>query len=167
MDPKVCGKLLTIHRRGYGVDVEALHGRFPLWQRAGEGQRRDPVDTKGCGGGNRVSWCSWMFSGYMDIYWRRKSVRAATRGPQGWWARPPPLGAPLSPGPHERPPTYFFLLYIPTYPETSREPTKNNFHRRNLLYPRDPILEPSSALYRRGNQPRRASNQHPFPSDEL
>ena len=24
MDPKVCGKLLTHHRRGYGVDVEAL-----------------------------------------------------------------------------------------------------------------------------------------------
>ena len=30
MDPKVCGKLLTTHRRGYGVDVEALRGRFPL-----------------------------------------------------------------------------------------------------------------------------------------
>ena len=29
MDPKVCGKLLTTHRRGYGVDVEALHDRFP------------------------------------------------------------------------------------------------------------------------------------------
>ena len=25
-DPKVCGKLLTNHRRGYGVDVEALRG---------------------------------------------------------------------------------------------------------------------------------------------
>ena len=24
MDPKVCGKLLTTHRKGYGVDVEAL-----------------------------------------------------------------------------------------------------------------------------------------------
>ena len=30
MDPKVCGKLLTHHRRGYGVDVEALRDRFPL-----------------------------------------------------------------------------------------------------------------------------------------
>ena len=30
MDPKVYGKLLTTHRKGYGVDVEALHGRFPL-----------------------------------------------------------------------------------------------------------------------------------------
>ena len=30
MDPKVCGKLLTHHRRRYGVDVEALRDRFPL-----------------------------------------------------------------------------------------------------------------------------------------
>ena len=29
MDPKVCGKLLTTHRKGYGVDVEALRGRSP------------------------------------------------------------------------------------------------------------------------------------------
>ena len=32
MDTKVCGKLLTLHRRGYGVDAEALCNRFPLWQ---------------------------------------------------------------------------------------------------------------------------------------
>ena len=30
MDPKDCGKLLTHHRRGYGVDVEALRDRIPL-----------------------------------------------------------------------------------------------------------------------------------------
>ena len=30
MDPKVFGKLLTTHRKGYGVDVAALHGGFPL-----------------------------------------------------------------------------------------------------------------------------------------
>ena len=29
MDPKVCGKLLTHHRRGYAVDVEALRDRIP------------------------------------------------------------------------------------------------------------------------------------------
>ena len=39
MDPKVYGKLLTTHRRGYGVDVEALRGRFPLRQSAGEGSK--------------------------------------------------------------------------------------------------------------------------------
>ena len=32
MDPKVYGKLLTLHRRGNGVDVEALRDRFPLRQ---------------------------------------------------------------------------------------------------------------------------------------
>ena len=37
MDPKVCGKLLTLHQRGYGVDVEALRDRFPLRQIAGKG----------------------------------------------------------------------------------------------------------------------------------
>ena len=28
--------------------------------------------TEGCGGGNRVSWCSWMVSGYVGIYRRKK-----------------------------------------------------------------------------------------------
>ena len=37
MDPKVCGKLLTHHRRGHGVDVEALRDRFPLRQIAQDG----------------------------------------------------------------------------------------------------------------------------------
>ena len=39
MDPKVCGKLLTHHRRGHGVDVEALRDRFPLWRSAGKGPK--------------------------------------------------------------------------------------------------------------------------------
>ena len=30
MDPKVCGKLLTTHRRGLGDDVEALRDDDPL-----------------------------------------------------------------------------------------------------------------------------------------
>ena len=30
MDPKVCGKLLTTHRSGKDVDVEALSDRCPL-----------------------------------------------------------------------------------------------------------------------------------------
>ena len=37
MDPKVCGKLLTHHRRGYGVDIEALRDRIPLRQIAEKG----------------------------------------------------------------------------------------------------------------------------------
>ena len=46
--------------------------------------RWDLTGTEGCGGGNRVLWCSWMFSGYMDIYRRKKQVGGATRGPRGW-----------------------------------------------------------------------------------
>ena len=49
----------------------------------------------------------------------------------------------------------------PRTPKTSGEPTKNYFHQRNLLYSRDPILEPSPALRRRGNRPRRASTSTP------
>ena len=37
MDPKVCGKLLTTHRRGLGDDVEALRDRFPLRRSTDEG----------------------------------------------------------------------------------------------------------------------------------
>ena len=39
MDPKVLGKVLTHHRRGYGVDVEALRYRFFLAER-----RKRPQD---------------------------------------------------------------------------------------------------------------------------
>ena len=46
MDPKVYGKLLTLHRRGNGVDVEAL---------------RDLMGTEGCGGGKVVLWLPWKF----------------------------------------------------------------------------------------------------------
>ena len=46
--------------------------------------RWDLTGTEGCGGGNRFSWCSWMFSGYESIYRRKRSVRGASRGPRGW-----------------------------------------------------------------------------------
>ena len=39
MDPKVCGKLPTTHRRGYGVDVEALHDQCPLRRSTGKGPK--------------------------------------------------------------------------------------------------------------------------------
>ena len=58
---KVCGKLLTHHRRGYGVDVEALRDRIALRQIAGKAPRWDLTGTEGFGGGKVVSWLSWMF----------------------------------------------------------------------------------------------------------
>ena len=63
MDAKVCGKLLTTHRTGYGVDVEALHGRFPLRRSATKAPRWDLADTEGYGGGNCVSSAPGCFQG--------------------------------------------------------------------------------------------------------
>ena len=45
MDPKVYGKLLTLHRRGNGVDVEALRDRITLQQIAEKGPRWDLTGT--------------------------------------------------------------------------------------------------------------------------
>ena len=71
MDPKVCGKLLTHHRRGYGVDVEALRDRIPSGRSPEKAPRWD-LTAEGCGGGKLVSLLPWMFSGYKSIYRRKK-----------------------------------------------------------------------------------------------
>ena len=44
--------------------------------------RWDLADTEGYSGGNCVSWCSWMFSGYVGIYRRKKYVGGRPRGPR-------------------------------------------------------------------------------------
>ena len=88
MDPKVCGKLLTTHRRGYGVDVEALRGRFPLQRSAGEGSKMGLADTEGYDGGNCFSLAPWMFLGYVGLYRRKKYVGGCPRGPRDRGARP-------------------------------------------------------------------------------
>ena len=72
MDSKVCGKLLTHHRRGYGVDVEALRDRCPSGGAPEKAPRWDLTGTEGRGGGIRFSWCSLMFLGYAGIYRRKK-----------------------------------------------------------------------------------------------
>ena len=94
MDSKVCGKLLTLHRRGNGVDVEALHDRIPLRQIAEKGPRWDLTGIEVCGGGKVVSWLPLMFLGYKGIYRWKKYVGWAPWGPRGSGARLPPLGAP-------------------------------------------------------------------------
>ena len=48
-------------------------------------------------------------------------VKKQSRRPRGW------RGAPLSRGPLGRPPTYFFLLYIPTYPENIQGANETQF----------------------------------------
>ena len=62
MDPKVCGKLLTTHRRGYGVDVEALHGQFPLRWGADEGSK---VGSRGY---RRLRRWKLFFVGSLDVF---------------------------------------------------------------------------------------------------
>ena len=74
MDPKVCGKLLTTHRRGYGVDVEALHGRFPLRRSAGEGSKMGSREYRRLRWWKLFSLAPWMFSVYVGIYRRKKYV---------------------------------------------------------------------------------------------
>ena len=54
---------------------------------------------------------------------------------------PPRAGhAPHHRGPLEHPPTYLFLLYIPTYPETFEE------HHENLIPPPQPSVSARSHL---------------------
>ena len=62
MDPKVCGKLLTHHRRGYGVDVEDLNDRIPLRQIAGKGPQM------GSHGYGRLRQWKSGFVALMDVF---------------------------------------------------------------------------------------------------
>ena len=68
MDPKVCGKLLTTHRRGYGVDVEALHGQFPLRRSADEGSKM------GSRGYRRLRRWNYVFVGSLDVLGIREYI---------------------------------------------------------------------------------------------
>ena len=74
---------------------------------------------------------------------------------------PTPLGAPstlVGPSWLHRP-TSSSYIYLRT-PKPAEEP-KPYFHRRNLLYPWDPILGPFPVLRRRGHWSRRASTSTP------
>ena len=62
MDPKVYDKLLTTHWRGYGVDVEALRGGFPLRQNVGDGSKM------GSRGYIRLRWWKYFFGVSLDIF---------------------------------------------------------------------------------------------------
>ena len=63
--------------------------------------RWDLVDTEGYGGGNCVSWCCWMFSGYVGIYRTKKYVGGCPRGPRDRGRALQGGGAPISWGPRE------------------------------------------------------------------
>ena len=73
----------------------------------------------------------------------------------------PPRRALHPRGPHIAPPTYFFLLYIPTYPQTTRYGAKNLIPPPQPSVPVDPILGPFPELRRKGHRSRRASTSTP------
>ena len=81
MDPKFCGKLLTTHRKGYGVDIEALRDRCPLRRSSGTGPKMGSHGTEGCGGGIRFLAPYLIVWGYVGIYRRKKYVGGAIGGP--------------------------------------------------------------------------------------
>ena len=71
---------------------------FPFRQGAGTGLDWFSVATEASGGGTPDLLCSSIILGYMEIYRRKKYVRGATRGPQGWRARLGGLVRPLPRG---------------------------------------------------------------------
>ena len=85
---------------------------------------------------------------------RQEINKEATR--QG--GAPAPLGAPptlVGPSWLHRP-TSSSYIYLHTHKPSEQEP-KPYFHRRNLLYPRDPILGPFPEPRRRGHRSQRAT----------
>ena len=93
-----------------------------------------------------------------DLEWASSNQRGGHEA----GGAPTPLGAPstlVGPSLLNRPTSYSYIY--PYSPQTSRSTMKPYFHRRNLLYLWDPILEPFSALRRRGNRSRRASTSTP------
>jgi len=100
MDPKVWSKLLTLHRRGYGIDVEALHGGCPLRRSSGTGPKMGSRGYRRLGSGIRFLAPVLIVWGYVGIYRRKEYVGGATGGPRGRGARPrgahpPPSWPPL------------------------------------------------------------------------
>ena len=72
---QLIGESLVVMERPSMVDSPSRGAptKAPRW---------DLADTEGYGGGNCVSWCSWMFLGYVGLYRRKKYVGGRPRGPQ-------------------------------------------------------------------------------------
>ena len=67
---------------------------------------------------------------FLERTWSRGlgvQVKKQPRQPRGWGRAHPYRARPLSRGPLGQPPTHFFLLYIPTYPENIQGANETQF----------------------------------------
>ena len=118
---------------------------------------------KGISNGVQTEWNLWErdFSNEPDLEDLECKSRS-NRGSHKGGGRAHPYRAPpclVGPsGGHWHTSSSYISLHTP---KTSREPPKKYFHHHNLLYPRDPILEPSPVFCRRGNPPWRATTSTP------
>ena len=116
---------------------------------------------KGISNGVQTEWNLWESYFWNkrdpeDLEWTSRNKRGVHEagGAPTPWARPPPSWL--------NQPTSSSSIYSYTL-KTTRSTTKPYFHRRNLLYPWDPILGPFPALRRRENRSRRASTSTLLP----
>ena len=96
MDPQVCGKLLTLHQRGNGVDVEALHDRIPLRQDTRKGPQI------GSHGYRRLRWWKSVFVSLFVGYGMYENIQAEEID---WWSHEGPRRVGAHPTPWARPPS--------------------------------------------------------------
>ena len=96
MVPKVCGKLLTTHRRGLGVDVEALRDRFPSGGAPEKAPRWDLTVQKVAAVEIGFRGAPGCFQG-MQVYIGEGSRSRDPRGAHKGGGAPTPLGRTLDP----------------------------------------------------------------------
>ena len=119
--------------------------------------------TKGISNGVQTEWNLqerdfWNKHDLEDLEWTSRNHRGGHEA----GGVPTPLGAPstlVGPSWLHRP-TSSSYIYLHTHKPSEQEP-KPYFHRRNLLYPWDPILGPFPVLRRRGHWSPRASTSTP------
>ena len=94
MDPQVCGKLLTHHRKGSKVDVGALRDRFPLRQSTRKGLQMGSRKNRGLRRRKGFLFCPCVGLGIFVNLQRRNQVKRCHKGPTSLGARPPGLSPP-------------------------------------------------------------------------
>ena len=120
MDPQVCGKLLTHHRKGSKVDEEALHDRTPLRQSTGKGLQMGSRKNRGLRWRKGFLFCLSGILGIFGNLQRSNQVRRGNEGPTSLGGAPSRLAASswllwsspeaswVSSGPEKINPKFFF-----------------------------------------------------------